>query len=495
VPSAYELTSCLQTVLALINMKIATFESSLYQLTQDLDKPLGSISIGAETLKSYVSAVVDLVVEKQLRATVWVKLPQTKSWLNQIQKLHQEGNAECIYLGNSSKNQLSLDILEQKPTKTRVNTLNFSKNPIIQRESFLIVLAPNFYCLLLAQWQKSQIHIETSGKRLQQPYLKMVSSFDPQIIELILAGIQQNLLDPELKVTRESDFAHKNLSLNLDKSQVITHPHLLNELLLKQIEHTEAVQKAWESLAKPNHFNHLPEKNPTVLSLQEDFINNLVQELRSPITHMKTALSLLESKQIKGEQRQRYLQMVSEQCDRQNSLVGGLLDLLQLDSPIEAESLNLDDIVPGLVSTYQPLAEEREIQLGYTIPANLPQISCPYPWFRQIMINLLNNSLQFTPPKGKVFVQAAFKNDNEYVEILVSDTGVGIPQTEINKIFDGFYRSKPLTKEKLTGAGLGLTLVRQLILRCGGTISVSSQMSKGTTFKILMPAIPAELVF
>ncbi|MEN9566785.1 MAG: hypothetical protein RLZZ69_1981, partial [Cyanobacteriota bacterium] len=54
---------------------------------------------------------------------------------------------------------------------------------------------------------------------------------------------------------------------------------------------------------------------------------------------------------------------------------------------------------------------------------------------------------------------------------------------------------KPLTKEKLTGAGLGLTLVRQLILRCGGTISVSSQMGKGTTFKILMPAIPAELVF
>jgi signal transduction histidine kinase len=208
---------------------------------------------------------------------------------------------------------------------------------------------------------------------------------------------------------------------------------------------------------------------------------------------MKTALSLLESKQIKGEQRQRYLQMVSDQCDRQNSLVGGLLDLLQLDTPIEAEALNLDDIVPGIVSTYQPLAEEREIQLGYTISAHLLPISCPNPWFRQIMINLLNNSLQFTPPKGKVFVQAALKNENEYVEIVVSDTGVGIPQTEINKIFDGFYRTKPITQEKLTGAGLGLTLVRQLIQRCGGSISVSSKVGKGTTFKILMPAIPAEL--
>jgi two-component system, OmpR family, phosphate regulon sensor histidine kinase PhoR len=471
-------------------MNIATSESSLYQLTQDLDKPLVSISIGAENLKFYVASVVDLVVEKQLRATVWVKLPQTKSWLHQIQKLQQSGNAERIYVGNSSKNQLSLACLESK--NTEIIPLIFPKDPILQRESFLIVLAPNFYCLLLAQWQKGKIRIESSGKRLQQPYLEMVSSFDPQIIEQILSGIQQNLLaaDPKARHKPNLSLTNNNLSLNFNNSQVITQPYLLNDLLLKQIEHTEAVQKAWESLAKSNH---LPEKSPTVLSLQEDFFNNLVQELRSPITYMKTALSLLESKQIKGEQRQRYLQMVSDQCDRQNSLVGGLLDLLQLDTPIEAEALNLDDIVPGIVSTYQPLAEEREIQLGYTIPADLLPISCPYPWFRQIMINLLSNSLQFTPPKGKVFVQAALKNENEYVEIVVSDTGVGIPQTEINKIFDGFYRTKPITQEKLTGAGLGLTLVRQLIQRCGGSISVSSKVGKGTTFKILMPAIPAEL--
>ncbi|MGL5078946.1 MAG: DICT sensory domain-containing protein, partial [Waterburya sp.] len=140
-------------------MNTATSESSLYQLTQDLDQPLVSISIGAETLKSYVSSVVDLVVEKQLRATVWVKLPQTKSWLHQIQKLQQEGNAEHIYVGNSSKNQLPLAFLESKNPKTLISPLNFPKNSLLQRESFLIVLAPNFYCLLLAQWQKGKIHI------------------------------------------------------------------------------------------------------------------------------------------------------------------------------------------------------------------------------------------------------------------------------------------------------------------------------------------------
>ena len=99
--------------------------------------------------------------------------------------------------------------------------------------------------------------------------------------------------------------------------------------------------------------------------------------------------------------------------------------------------------------------------------------------------------MQFTPPIGRVFVQAVFKD--EYIEISVTDTGVGIATKEINKIFDGFYRTKATTKEKGTGAGLGLTLVQQLIHKCGGSISVSSKVGKGTTFKILMPAVPAEL--
>lgn len=334
---------------------------------------------------------------------------------------------------------------------------------------------------MLAQWQKSKIQINSSGKRLQQPYLEMVSSFVPQVSTLILREIKHSTLaDASLG---DEDFA-------IDPNLVVK-SDFLSKLLFQQISQNETLQTAINSISKTSH---IPEQSSTVLGLREDFLDNLVQELRSPITHMKTALSLLESKQIKGEQRQRYLKMVSDECERQNSLVSGLLELLQLDTPIEAEYLLLEDIVPGIVSTYQPLAEEKAIQLGYTIPANLPPISCPRHWFRQIIINLLNNSLQFTPAGGKVFVQAALKKETEQIEILVMDTGIGIPSKEINKIFKGFYRTKLTSDENLTGAGLGLTLVEQLIQRCGGTISVSSKVNKGTTFKILMPAVPLELI-
>ena len=463
-------------------MNIAISESSLFQLTQNLDKPLCSLSIGAENLKSYVDSIVELVIEKQINATVWVKLPQTKSWLSQIQKLQRDGKAKTIYLCSHKKNDSLYSLAGDYTQKTPIIPIQFHQDAISLRESFLIISSAHFNCLLLAQWQKGKIKIESSGKRLQQPYLELVSSFNSQIIAQILAGIRNQISSrlpslPQPENLVNFDFEAQN--------------QLMEELLLKQVQHNDRVQATLTSLSKTTN---ITPKHTTVLGLQEDFLNNLVQELRSPITHMKTALSLLESKQIKGEQRQRYLQMVSNECDRQNSLVGGLLELLQLDTPTEIEYLYLDEIVPGIVSTYQPLAEEKEIQLGYTIPAGIPPIACPKIWFRQIIINLLNNSLQFTPAKGRVFVQAAVKNDQEYIEILVNDTGVGIATSEINKIFHGFYRTKPTSEEKLTGAGLGLTVVQQLVMRCDGSISVHSKVGKGTTFKILMPAVPRELM-
>lgn len=462
-------------------MNIATSEPSLYQLTQDLDEPLASVSIGAETLKSYVSSVVDLLIDEQLRATVWVKLPQTKSWSNQIQRLRAEGNVENIYICHSQRSQTNLT-LTQDDTQAAITSIKLNQSPTLQRECCLIVSAPDFCSLALAQWQKSKIQIDASGKRLQQPYLEMVSSFSPAIIASILAGISKNIVVNQSKTKTAFEFYPPKA----------VKAELLGRLVSRQVVQQEKVQSSLNILRSKN--SHQLEPAANVLGLQESFLKDLVQELRSPITHMKTALSLLESKQIKGEQRQRYLKMVSNQCDRQNSLVSGLLGLLQLDTPAEAEYLQLEDFVPGIVSTYQPLAEEKDIQLGYTIPANLPPISCPKSWFRQIIINLLNNSLQFTPSKGRVFVQASFKKESQQVEILVTDTGVGIASKEINRIFDGFYRTQPTDESQAAGAGLGLTLVKQSIQRSGGSIFVSSKPNKGTTFRILMPAVPAELI-
>jgi hypothetical protein len=202
---------------------------------------------------------------------------------------------------------------------------------------------------------------------------------------------------------------------------------------------------------------------------------------------MKTALKLLDSAQLKPIQRQRYMQLLNTECDRQNSLITGLLELVQLESdpqPTVMRSVQLVDIVPGVVSTYQPLAQEKGIQLGYTVPVGLPAVSCLESWLRQIVINLLHNSLKFTPTGGQVRVKVTLQG--EYVQLAVSDTGIGIATSELSKIFDSFYRGRPTTAEN-TGAGLGLTIVQKLLIRCGGSIAVTSSLGEGANFKVLLP--------
>jgi signal transduction histidine kinase len=209
------------------------------------------------------------------------------------------------------------------------------------------------------------------------------------------------------------------------------------------------------------------------------------QELRAPLTHMKTALSLLNSPVLKVPQRQRYLQMLNTECDRQNALILGITELVELERSLKSpnfEAVQLADIVPGVVSTYQPLAQERDIMLAYTIPQSLPSV-----WFlsggvKQIVINLLSNSIKFTPNGGQVWVKARHQGD--YIQMEIRDTGIGIAESEISKIFDSFYHLRPANSDELGGVGLGLTIVKQMLHRCGGNISVKSKQNEGTSFTV-----------
>jgi two-component system, OmpR family, phosphate regulon sensor histidine kinase PhoR len=222
--------------------------------------------------------------------------------------------------------------------------------------------------------------------------------------------------------------------------------------------------------------------------LKDELIAHLMQELCTPLTNIKTALKLLESPVIKQPQRQRYLGLIRGECDRQNSLINGATRLLALDrSPDRAGvvPLQLAQIVPGLVSTYQPLAAEKGVRLGYTIPDNLPPVLCVETWVRQIAIDLLHNGIKYTPDGGQVFVQASVQG--EYVQLEFRDTGIGIAPAEIPKIFDRFYRVRNLPDEHNNGAGLGLTIVQNILLRCGGSISVISQVGVGSKFRVLLP--------
>ncbi len=272
-------------------------------------------------------------------------------------------------------------------------------------------------------------------------------------------------------------------------STAIPEATLIAKLFTKQLQRQDEIH----SYRSNNHIAKLQRKNKKLehnLQLKDDYLSNVCQELRTPLTHMKTALSLLNSPAMKNSQRQRYLQMLSSQWERQNSLIHGVLDLAQIERNLEEmslEAVNLADIVPGVVSTYQPIAQEKGIMLAYTVSNELPYVWCVRGGLKQILIHLLANSIRFTLSGGQVWVRGRVQE--KYVELEVRDTGVGIADNDIPKIFERFYRVRPGVTEEFAGAGLGLTIVQQLLWRSGGSISVKSKLSEGSTFTVKLPSV------
>lgn len=457
---------------------------SLYESIKNSNSSLITVDISPDTLQSYVEMMSEVLTAQEAQITIVIKPPQfQKSWTKITQQYQQQSNLKSLYLCGDFSDSSSRELANTTLSSTKIIPIILGKDSRLKRECFFVAISSNFCGLILAQWQKGKVQVNRLGKRLQQPYLETIVSFDPLLIRQFLAEINSIIAQNNSDVRLETiDFNDNTFSRQTQ---------LLNNLLIKQIAKED-------SLTNGTNRHNLTDTEDRAISLastlglQTDFLRNLVEEMRSPITHMKTTISLLESKQIKGEQRQRYFQMLEKQCDRQTSVISGLIELLQLDVSTEANNIYLNEFVPGIVSTYQPLALENNIQLGYTIPANLPPVIFPALWLRQIVIQLLNNSLQFTPPEGKVFVQAGFKSP--HVELTIEDTGRGIDSLELNKIFDSFYRTRTISNDSTMGAGLGLTIVRQLVRQSGGKISVTSKLNKGSNFKILLPALPPELI-
>ncbi len=430
--------------------------SNLLQWLQDAAVEIPIIEVATVALRNLVAAYIDLLMEQQLPATVWVK-PGSEDWLPEIERYQQQGFTEKIYLCAAQEKGIRGKQLEYPNSVI----LSLPKQSLLANTAFFVVFSKKFSALIVAE--------QLSGRN--QSIWRVGCSLESIAVATALEAIQQDL---GIKDEVEAD---------TDTKTSATDTKLVANLLLKQLQRSETSpsllveQKAQE------------EESAKVQS----FIRQVAQELRTPLTHMKTALSILESSKLKLAQRQRYLEMLRRQWEHQNSLVSGLLDLMELECVSPEGSITplaLAEFIPGIVSTYQPLAMEKGIQLGYTIPPNLPEVSFPSNELRQILINLLNNSLKFTAPKGKVAVQISLAGD--YVQLAVSDTGVGISPIDLRRIFDSFYRGRVNLSEDITGAGLGLTIVQQLLQRYGGSISVASQVNKGSSFKVLLPTAKQE---
>ena len=538
-------------------------DASLYELAIDSELAPQSLKISPTTFKSMVGLVFELLIEQQIPATIWLKLPKGEVWQTEIQQFCSAAKAACSIYSLQTQEATNgrkpsaeaiawegtLPEPEDLPEPTPEPNLEESADPLeladnamlhvlplspdsqLKREYFLLVAAPEFYGLVLAHRprsnrSKADLKVNPADEASEQKHpLLGLCSFETATLKRVLEGINRAICFGQPETQSSDQIASLLLnweSLSPDSQSKDSqsadsqtaggkiaggkiaggkaptlNSRLLGNLLTKQIQQQEDL---WRSSAvyrrQAESATSLRQSNEDLMHAvrqKDEFIKTMGQELRTPLTTMKTALSLLSSPSLKPPQRQRYMDMLSQECDRQSGLITSVLDLVQIESisdPAPMEALRLADLVPGIVSTYQPLAQERGIMLGYMIPEDLLPVSCLNHWLKQIVINLLHNSIKFTPSGGQVWVRA--KQQGDYVQIEFRDTGFGIASADLPRIFDRFYRVRITSGEDFSGAGLGLSIVQQLLLRCGGSIAVKSKVSEGSAFTVLLPVYKKE---
>ncbi len=522
-------------------------ETSLYELALQGEFSPPALQLSPTSFKSINDFLINLLIEQKIPAVVWAKLPRGETWraaldqyadVDEISKTiylfaHQREELEEISTTHSDSStdtqpSLSPDILEMSNVAERVNAtpifpVQLAPGNALRREYFLIIWSAQLSIALFAHRPRSQSPkiadslasldtvssygqasqlLESNSDRKQ--LLLARCSFDTTLIERalhrleqILAGIMQSdeqALQPD-ELTILQTFTTE-LATHWTNQRLALAPNGLNVRLIEQLfgqtlQHQEDLWQRNNTYRKQaegaDSLRLQNEELLDTLRLKDEFLNTVGQELRTPLTTIKTALSLLNSPTIKLPQRQRYMELIAKECDRQSSLITSLLDLVHLDQVVDQSALpalRLSDVVPGVVTTYQPVAEEKGIQLVYTVPEDLLPVACMSNWLKQIVINLLHNAIKFTPTGGQVSVRA--KQQGDYVQLEIRDTGVGIAPSEVPKIFDRFYRVRQSADDS-SGAGLGLTIVQQLLLHCGGSISVKSRVGEGSTFNVLLP--------
>lgn len=262
---------------------------------------------------------------------------------------------------------------------------------------------------------------------------------------------------------------------------------LTKELEAKVRERTQELEQAMLELKRAN------EELKELDRLKSEFVSMVSHELRSPLTNISGAVELMLGQDLLDEEARKMLEVVGEESTRLARLVRGILDV----SRIEARKLDLHrkevDIHPILERVVTSLKARTEIH-RFLLPQknNLPPVWGDPDRIEQILFNLLDNAIKYSPQGGDIQVDA--EAGDGVLTVSISDSGVGIPEREKERIFQKFHRLDTRDARESYGSGLGLYITRGLVEAHGGRIWVESKVGRGSTFRFTLPLAPSREV-
>jgi len=229
-------------------------------------------------------------------------------------------------------------------------------------------------------------------------------------------------------------------------------------------------------------------------AMRTDFVANVSHELKTPLAAIQGLIeTLADDEGMEGEVRQRFLGRARDQVLRLSALVTDLLALSQVESEarsLERRSLDLRDVLQESESRLDLTGRMRELDVAVELPDEIVPVLGDEEALGRIVDNLLDNAVKYTEDGGEIRVRLTTEGDHAAIEI--GDTGIGIEERHLSRIFERFYRVDKARSRALGGTGLGLAIVKHLVEAHGGRVEVESEPGEGTNFRLLLPLDPLD---
>jgi two-component system phosphate regulon sensor histidine kinase PhoR len=235
-------------------------------------------------------------------------------------------------------------------------------------------------------------------------------------------------------------------------------------------------------------------------AMRSDFVANVSHELRTPLTAIRGYVeTLLHTPPADPADSRQFLAVIDRHAERLSRLTEDLLTLSDLESgnvQLSFQPVSAEHLIQRVLEVFWDQAGKKKITLSQSVPLDLPKLRGDLDRLQQLFINLVDNAVKYTPAGGQVTLRAQIaelhNGGNPQIEIAVSDTGPGIPEKDLPRLTERFYRVDKARSRELGGTGLGLAIVKHIVQAHKGELKIESYLNKGTTVRVRLPSVPSD---
>lgn len=306
--------------------------------------------------------------------------------------------------------------------------------------------------------------------------------FDIEEKEIKSINVSKAFQDHPLSILFNEEFS---IYGDVKSELTLEHPHRVYRIfsnVIRDKDHTQNNMGLLLSFVDITQMRQLE-------NMRKDFVANVSHELKTPLTSIQGFIETLKEGAADNKPvRDKFIDIIDIEANRLKQLIDDILVLSDIEKSTAVSqdtAVDLKDVLSEISEMMKQIAERKAIQVHYELPKQLSSLQGNKVWLKQMLINLIDNGIKYTPENGEVWLRVN-ENYKEF-ELVVEDNGIGIEADHLERLFERFYRVDKARSKKAGGTGLGLAIVKHIVLSMKGSITVESEVDQGTRFIIKLP--------